>query len=164
MKCPCLYLVILARIVIPGIARAFRCQDPAHFILRLLWTKWIYFLQNDSTTTTCLVGISLSDQTTHWTQWWSIGGQGQCVLLSIPFLWTHIIRHIRMRITSGTKDSRLTYHIFFNQCVQVFIEVDAQTAQHTITPHVDVFIQEKEKKTHTIYVSGRHTLTHRCWG
>lgn len=66
MKCLCPHLVVWNGMVIPGIVGAFRCQDPAHFILRLLWTKWIYLL--DNTTTICLVGISHSKQTTHWPQ------------------------------------------------------------------------------------------------
>lgn len=56
-----------------------------------------------------------------------------------------------------------TYSVFFNQCVQVFVEVDAQTTQHTITPHVDVFIL-KQTLHDSMLVSVRGTLTCMCWG
>lgn len=56
-----------------------------------------------------------------------------------------------------------TYRVFFNQCVQVFVEVDAQATQHTITPHVDVFIL-KQTLHDSMLVSVRGTLTCMCWG
>lgn len=131
-KCLCPHLVVQVRIVVSGGEGACGCQNPDNFIFSSSGPSGFNSLR-----VTALPPFTLHDfliqnnpMLSMLKYWWSMCAHVHSILMNTQYYLDG--NNYRHTIPIHTT--------FFNKCVQVFIEVDAQTAHHTISPHIDIFI------------------------